>query len=222
MSAYDEDFDSETPPAVPSEFTNESFGTVETVTAQYYSSPNSLRVYDGGNTNRYLRLLQNYADQETLSFMIRHESTTDKSGLHLQKTTGVYNFAECGISLLFQNDGTIMYYASTGAWTATGASYVANAWKLMKLVYYTATDTYDLYYDGVQIGTGLAPFYTGKVPSAQIIWKGKGSDLIIVEFWLDDITITTSGWTGTFCGVTDPATINGVDVSNIAMVNGVG
>lgn len=52
--------------------------------------------------------------------------------------------------------------------------------------------------------------------------KGESSPSKNLRLWSDADKIPVGGgWTGTICGVTNPAKINGISQANISKVNGV-
>lgn len=203
------------PPANWVEDTVKTMGACEVDDVHANSSPHSIYGLATGATGGYHHDYGSGYDEEYTEAAIYLES----SGICymiLQSTTGDYDATKRCVNIRFNSNGNIEYYDT--AWRDTGYNWTAGQWKVLKILPHCGTDTFDAWYDGVQIVNGGDFEDSGaSIKSIQFLISLAGND----RFWLDDIQIGVASWTGTINGVTNPAKVNGVSVSDISKINGV-
>lgn len=185
--------------------------------AQYYSSPHSAWLKKLGSGTGWCHHDEAAGfDTDRISFR-RHFTSTDRQHhIITNKATGDHIATNIAAHIQLRNDGSIWWY--DGSYHDTGYTY-STGWHLWEIVHDCASDTFDLWYDSVQIINNGG--FRNTATSIKSLHQQVDATYGTVETWFDDVQIGAAGWEGVFNGVTNPAKINGVDKASILKVNGV-
>lgn len=183
--------------------------------AQSHSPPHSAKLQHTPAAVRYGHHdeVGGFTDDK-ITFWLYFDNANTVRYLATQATIGNVDTAELMAFIGFRDDGDIEYY--NGAWQDTGFDYTTG-WHKLEIVLDVGNNDFDAWYDDTKIITN-GDYYAGNTgkTSAKSLQIGVSA----ANLWFDDVQIG-EGWTGKYLGVTNPAKINGDDVSNITKVNGV-
>lgn len=133
----------------------------------------------------------------------------------VQDTVGDFISANILSYVCLRDDNKIKYHDGDG-FVDTGQSYTVGP-HILKRVHDIVADTFDLYWDGVKIVNGGANYNDGKTVIKNVQWGM--SAVGGTSLWFDDVHL--GEWTGLINSVTNPSEIDGIDVADISVINGV-
>lgn len=203
------------PPANWVEDTVKTLLNLEVDDAHANSLPHSIYALTDTATGGYHHDYGAGYDEEYTKMAIYLESGGEAYFV-LQSTTGDYVSNKRCVNMRFNSNGDIEYY--DGSWKDTGYNWTAGAFKVLKILPHCGTDTFDAWYDGVQIVNGGDFEDAGaSIKSIQVLITTDGNN----RLWVDDIQIgEEAGWTGKINGITNPAKVDGIAVADIEKING--
>ena len=153
-----------------------------------------------------------------LRIWVYFRNTTSDFRMISEKSAMGYISANFMVYLFCDTEGNIKYYDSE--FVDTNVDYTTG-WHYFDIVHDWGADTFDAWYDGVQIVFN-GGYYAGQSGGSAVgiaIFMGQGADN---ELYMDDVdTDLVEGWSGNFNGRLNPPNINGRAKNEVQEANGV-